>query len=187
MADALPLPLRSQRLTYRALTEDDFEVHQRLFSDPEVVRYLFDEVLDEERVRAHLVRRLWRGLGTAGEWANLAVCHGGRVIGEIGIELTSEVHFSCEIGYVFVPGVQGQGFATEAARVAVDVAMTFHRAHRVLARLDARNLDSARLLTRLGMRQEGHFRENEFVKGEWTDEVVFAVLSNEWAVTTDFS
>jgi RimJ/RimL family protein N-acetyltransferase len=34
------------------------------------------------------------------------------------------------------------------------------------------------LLERLGMRREAHLVENEFVKGEWTDEVIYAVL--EW-------
>jgi hypothetical protein len=30
------------------------------------------------------------------------------------------------------------------------------------------------------MRQEAHLRENEFVKGEWTDALVFAMLADEW-------
>jgi RimJ/RimL family protein N-acetyltransferase len=50
----------------------------------------------------------------------------------------------------------------------------------VIARVDARNAASARLATRLGMRQEAHLRENEWFKGEWTDEIDFAVLAQEW-------
>jgi RimJ/RimL family protein N-acetyltransferase len=30
------------------------------------------------------------------------------------------------------------------------------------------------------MRREGHLVENEYVKGEWTDEAIFAVLEDEW-------
>jgi RimJ/RimL family protein N-acetyltransferase len=30
------------------------------------------------------------------------------------------------------------------------------------------------------MRFEGHLVENEFVKGEWTDEAIYAVLDREW-------
>ncbi len=30
------------------------------------------------------------------------------------------------------------------------------------------------------MRREAHLVENEFVKGEWVDEVVYAVLADEW-------
>jgi len=53
-------------------------------------------------------------------------------------------------------------------------------AHRVVGRLDGRNIASARVLEKLGMRKEAHFRENEFVKGEWTDELIYAILRREW-------
>ena len=51
---------------------------------------------------------------------------------------------------------------------------------RIIGRLDARNAASARVLERLGMRREAHFVESEFVKGQWTDEVVYAMLEREW-------
>jgi RimJ/RimL family protein N-acetyltransferase len=35
-------------------------------------------------------------------------------------------------------------------------------------------------MERLGMRQEAHFRESEIFKGEWGDELVFAMLEEEW-------
>ena len=38
----------------------------------------------------------------------------------------------------------------------------------------------ARLAARIGMRQEAHVIENEWFKGEWTDELVYAVLDREW-------
>jgi RimJ/RimL family protein N-acetyltransferase len=30
------------------------------------------------------------------------------------------------------------------------------------------------------MRHAAHFVQNEFVKGEWTDEAVYAILDHEW-------
>jgi hypothetical protein len=35
-------------------------------------------------------------------------------------------------------------------------------------------------MERLGMRREAHFVENMVVKGEWTDELVYAILDHEW-------
>jgi RimJ/RimL family protein N-acetyltransferase len=35
-------------------------------------------------------------------------------------------------------------------------------------------------MEKLGMRQEAHFRENAFYKGEWCDSVIYAVLDREW-------
>jgi len=53
--------------------------------------------------------------------------------------------------------------------------------HRIVGRLEARNAASAAVLERLGMRLEAHLRENEWVKGEWQSELVYAMLETEWA------
>jgi len=39
---------------------------------------------------------------------------------------------------------------------------------------------SVALLERLGMRREGHFVENNWFKGRWADEYLYAVLRHEW-------
>ena len=49
--------------------------------------------------------------------------------------------------------------------------------HRVVGRLEARNVASARVLEKLGMRREAHLVENELVKGEWQSELVYAALA----------
>jgi RimJ/RimL family protein N-acetyltransferase len=35
-------------------------------------------------------------------------------------------------------------------------------------------------MERVGMRKEAHFMQNQFSKGEWVDELVFAILDREW-------
>jgi len=55
--------------------------------------------------------------------------------------------------------------------------------HRVIGRVEARNIASARVLEKLGMRREAHFVENELVKGEWQSELVYAILDREWRST----
>lgn len=181
----LQLPLRSSRLTLRALTIDDLDEHARLFRDPAVVQFLYEEPLDRAEAAVHLERRLAVDLPDEGGWLNLAVERDGTYVGEVGVSLVSRSHRHCEIGYMFLPEAQGHGFATEAAAVMVDLAVESMGAHRVTGRLDARNAASAAVLTRLGMRHEGHLRENEFVKGEWTDEAIYAVTEDEWRVVRE--
>jgi RimJ/RimL family protein N-acetyltransferase len=174
------LPIRTERLTLRALTEGDAADHQRLFGDPRVVRYLYDEPQDSAAADEHLRRRLAAELPDEGSWLNLAVEHDGRYLGEVGLCLVSRAHRQCEVGYVFLPEAAGHGYATEATAAMVELAFAELHAHRVCGRLDARNEASADVLARLGMRREAHLRENEFVKGEWTDECVFAITEDEW-------
>lgn len=176
----LTLPIRTARLELRALSMADLDDHARMFGSDDTVRYVYEEPLDRAAAAEHLERRLPAALPTEGEWVNLAIVADGRFVGECGVGLRSAAHRQCEIGYGLLPEARGLGYATEAAAAMIDLAFTALGAHRVAGRLDARNIDSARVLERLGMRFEGTFRENEFVKGEWTDEAVYAITEDEW-------
>ena len=92
----------------------------------------------------------------------------------------SQEHRSGEFGCVIGPEHQGRGYATEACELMMRLGFVDLRLHRMVARCDARNTASARVLEKLGLRREAHFVENEFIKGEWTDEVVYATLATEW-------
>ena len=50
---------------------------------------------------------------------------------------------------------------------------------RVSAECDARNTASARLLERLGFGLEGHRRGHTWIKGEWTDDLLFGLLAED--------
>ncbi|MEO9181560.1 MAG: GNAT family protein [Acidimicrobiales bacterium] len=178
----LVLPLRTERLNVRALNVDDFHRHFALFSNPDVVRYLYEEPLSRQQAQEHLKRRCVLDLPNEGSWINFGVeiADDGVLIGELGIANLGITHRHYEVGYVFDPAYSGHGYATEATAMAVELAISGLGAHRVTARLDARNARSAGVLERLGMRREGRFVENEFVKGEWTDETAYAILEDEW-------
>ncbi|NYI04120.1 GNAT family N-acetyltransferase [Allostreptomyces psammosilenae] len=183
-------PWETTRLTLRPFRPDDPDDLDDLHayrSRPDVHRYLYTEPADRADSEANLRKKSrWtvvaenEPLVLAAEWRAT-----GRVVGEVNLVLRSREHRQGEIGYVFHPDFHGRGFATEASRVMLAVAFDSLGLHRVCGRLDARNTASARVLERLGMRREAHLRENEWVKGEWTDEVVYAMLAREWAARRD--
>jgi len=104
----------------------------------------------------------------------------GVLIGDVVLFWRSREHRQGEIGYIFHPDYHGNGYATEAAREMLRLGFDDLGLHRIVGRVDARNTASARVLERLGMRPEAHFLQNEMVKGEWTDEIVYAMLEHEW-------
>ncbi len=174
------LPIRTERLTLRALSARDLDDHHVLYSDPGVVRFLYVEPLDRAGAHEHLTKRLRAVEPGDGEWLHLAVEERGAFLGEVGLGCTNAEHRGYEVGFVLARGAQGRGVATEAAAALVDAAFEELGAHRVVGRLDARNAASAAVLERLGMRLEARFVANEFVKGEWCDELVYATLADEW-------
>lgn len=154
-----------------------------MYSHEDVVRYLYWDIRNREQVAAMLERRQAQtSIEREGDALILAVelPETGRVIGDVLLHWTSEVHRQGEIGFVFHPDYQGMGYASEAALVTLRLGFEELGLHRIVGRCEAANAASARLMMRLGMRQEAHFRENEFVKGKWDDEFVFAILKREW-------
>lgn len=101
------------------------------------------------------------------------------LIGDLYFKL-DEAGKQAEIGYTFDPRFQGQGLATEAVRALVNFAFKEKELHRIYGIADPRNTPSIKLMQRLGMRQEAHFRKSLWFKGEWADDVLFAVLQEEW-------
>jgi RimJ/RimL family protein N-acetyltransferase len=81
---------------------------------------------------------------------------------------------------MFHPAHQGHGYATEASHAVVRLAFETYDLHRLYGRLEARNTASARVLEKLGMRREAHLIENEWVKGEWQSEAIYALLARDW-------
>jgi RimJ/RimL family protein N-acetyltransferase len=176
-------PLDTARLQLRPFSPGDLQELYAFHSLPEVTRFLYWEARDLEQVRQVLAAKMGQtALEDEGQVLALAVVlrETGVVVGEVSLRWLSRRHRQGEIGFVFHPGYQGRGLATEAAGVVLGLGFDGLGLHRVIGRCDALNLPSARLMERLGMRQEAHFVHNEIFKGAWGDELVYAMLEDEW-------
>jgi RimJ/RimL family protein N-acetyltransferase len=180
-------PIATERLLLRPFEPGDLDALVAIHGDPEVVRYLYWGVRDREELRGVLEEKATRTvIAREGDGLNLAVVVAatGELAGDMSLMWRSEEHRMAEVGYIFNPAHAGRGYATEAARALLRLGFEDLGLHRIIGRLDARNTASARVLERLGMRREAHLVENEFVQGEWTDEVVYAILDREWAAAS---
>jgi RimJ/RimL family protein N-acetyltransferase len=176
-------PIATERLLLRYYTEADLDDLHEIQSRPEVTRYLYWEVRSRDEVRESLQRKIRESvLIDPGDTLTLAVVlpEAGQVIGDVILTWRSGEHRQGEIGYVFNPRFGGRGYATEAAAVMLRLGFDDLGLHRICGRLDGQNTASARVLERLGMRREAHLVQNEFVKGKWADELVYAITEDEW-------
>jgi RimJ/RimL family protein N-acetyltransferase len=179
-------PLETERLTLRQFAAEDLVALHEMHSDEAVVRWLYNDVRSLEETRALLHRKFAGGrLAREGEWMSAAAVlrETGELVGDLSLLWASEVHKQGELGFIVHPRHQGRGYATEAARPLLRFAFETLGLHRVVGTLEARNSASARVLEKLGMRREGHLVENEWVKGEWQSELVYAILDREWRDT----
>lgn len=175
--------LETERLLLRPFTAEDLDALRSYQSREDVTRFLYWGARTDAEVREALERKIASvSIGSEGDTLALAIVPkaSGRLVGDIVLHLISEEHRTAEVGFIVHPDHQGHGYAREATRAMIRVAFEELGLHRVMGSLDARNVASARVLAGAGMRREAHLVENEFVRGEWQSEVIYAILRREW-------
>lgn len=169
------------RLIVRRFLPGDLMDAYAILSDPEIAKYERWDAFDLEGVREDLAIQGAVEPGTCGVWNEFAVTlkDGGKCIGNIACKRGEAEQGQAEMGFHFNRAYHGKGYGKEA--VAGHIGWLFGLGvHRVWAVADTRNTASCRLMESLGMRREGHLRENCLVKGEWGDEFLYAILEPEW-------
>ncbi|MEU2611461.1 GNAT family protein [Micromonospora sp. NPDC007271] len=175
-------PICTPRLTLRPVTLDDLDDVHAYQCRPDVVRWMLDaRPRTREESGASVAAMAGEDvLRAEGDCLTLAVAIDAGVIGNVELVWRSQLHRTAELGYVFHPDHGGRGLATEAATALLDWGFSEMGLHRIYGRCHARNEASARLMTRIGMRREAHHVESYLFRGEWADQLVFAILAREW-------
>lgn len=172
--------IHTDRLTLRAFREDDAQDLLGYLHQPGASCFLSMKLDDLPAARTAAIKR-------SSEPDTYALEHhpSGRVIGEVFGHLEPPDTFS--IAWMIHTDFMGQGLAHEAAKAIIDHLFQQRDVRRVYAYVETDNLPSQRLCARLGMRQEGLFKE--FISFEndaagkpiYVDTMQFALLKKEWA------
>ena len=152
-------------------------------SDPDVCRYQSFEPGSLADVEAFIGGTQPNAFDTAGTWFQFAIRlqESDLVVGDIGAHFTSDDARQVEIGFTVAPKYQGRGYGAESVSGLLSFLLVDCNKHRVFASVDPRNEASIKLLRRVGMREEAHFRQSLWFKGEWVDDMVFGILESEWS------
>lgn len=175
-------PLETPRLRIRRFTEADAAPLQAYRSDPLVARYQsWDDFTLKDAARfVEEMQSLPCGMPGAGFQFAIELRETSSLIGDCYLKRDRQEPRQAEIGYTLSRAYQGRGYATEAVSCLLNYAFPAFDLHRVIALCDCENAASVALLERLGLRREGHFRQNLWFKGKWTDEYLYAILREEW-------
>lgn len=175
-------PLTTSRLRIEPLTELDAAAFARYRQSPEVARWQsWEPTYSEADALALIANQPTTDLPAAGSWIQLAIRNpdASMLYGDVAVHRIDGQPNTFEIGVTLAPAAQRQGIGTEAVTRVLDHLFTQAAAHRVVAFCDSRNEPVARLLRRIGFRQESHQIEADYFKGEWTTLDGYAVLASE--------
>jgi RimJ/RimL family protein N-acetyltransferase len=145
--------LRTDRLLLRPWCDADVAAYAELSGDPAVMEFLQPQTEPgaaeawAARVRAH-----WQQFGF-GQWV-VEIPGEASLIGVIGLStVIYQAHFTpaVEVAWRLAPAQWGHGYATEAARAAVDYGFGTLGLSEIVAITVPANLRSRRVMERLGM------------------------------------
>ena len=169
--------IRTRRLFLRPFAESDYEDLYEFLSQLKDDEFEGYPGITHENGREHLRYRLG-----SEEFRAMALLSTGKVIGNI---YCGNRDFGAgEVGYIVNKAYQRQGYAAEALSAVIENAFR-EGAHRVYAECDPRNTASWKLLERVGLRREAHFRQNIWFHRDadgapvWKDTYVDAALEGD--------
>lgn len=177
----LPCLHETERLILRPFTAADVDSVHGYQSLEAVARYQMWEPRTRDQVKAALEKWMSQQPDCDALAYAVVLKETGRLIGDVVLMHRDREARQAEIGYSFSPHSGGHGYATEAAAALLELGFSQLRLHRIFGRCDARNEPSWRVMERVGMRREAHFREHAIFKGDWDEEFYYAMLSTEWA------
>lgn len=172
-------PIRTERLILRNFRPEDAPDLLAYLREPAASCYLSLRLDNLAAAEAEATTR-----ATSDEHIAVCLAATGRVIGDVFA--MPEPPDTYSVGWNFNGDYGGAGYATEAARALFDHLFTAKQARRLFAYVEEDNAASRRLCERLGMRQEGLFKE--FISFRQDDKgapvfentMQYAILRKEW-------
>jgi RimJ/RimL family protein N-acetyltransferase len=149
-------------------------------SMPEIYQYQSWRPKHIKEIEEFIIKNDAVCLNSQNTWLQLAVClKEGQMIGDIGIHFLED-DYQIEIGYTLSPEYQGNGYALEAVKAVMKFAFTDLKKHRIIASVDPDNIQSIKLLERIGFRKEAHFIKSFRMNNQWYDDCIYAMLEDNF-------
>jgi RimJ/RimL family protein N-acetyltransferase len=109
-----------------------------------------------------------------------AISAEGETVGIVGTYIGDERARVAGLYYLVLPEYQGNGYATEAARLLTEFAFVDLNAQKIAATVIASNAASERVLEKLGFQQEGRRRNQMYKDGKYRDVTEWGLLESEF-------
>ncbi|MDO3423645.1 GNAT family protein [Chryseobacterium sp. APV1] len=174
--------LETERLLIRDIALDDKQAVFNYRSDAEANKFQswIPETLEDVE---QFIERNNKEFNQPESWYQVLITEKDTkaVIGDIGIHFFGAENLQTELGITLNKDFQGRGYASEALKGVINFLFSDLKKHRIMASVDPENIDSLKLMERIGFRKEGHFVKSLFWKNKWTDDVIYALLREEWS------
>ena len=161
---------------------DDAEDMFEYASDPEVSKYTgwyAHNALEDSKLFLNYVTNSYRN-NQVSSWG---VVHkvDKKFIGTAGFINWNVEHARAEIGYALARKYWGKGYMTEVVHAIIYFGFSRIMLNRIEARCEIKNIASARVMEKVGMKYEGILRQHMFMKGKYRDLKIYSITKDEFS------
>lgn len=172
--------LESDRLLFRKFEKKDKDALFNVRSDEKVMKYM-DSIIhkypsDSATAISSIISDFKNKIGI--NWAIVIKCN-NQLIGSFSYWRLIKPHCRAEIGYSIHPDYWGQGIMTETFKILIEFGFSELKLHSIEANVNPKNVQSIKLLEKIGFKKEAHFRENFLYNGEFLDSLIYCLLESD--------
>jgi RimJ/RimL family protein N-acetyltransferase len=181
--DWLPA-LEGRHVTLRALRPSDAASLHGLLTAPEVARFISTPPAGVEAFERFIVKA---NRQRSAKYMCYAVTLKGSdaAIGMFQIRETEPNFQSAEWGFALGSAFWGTGIFAESAQLILQFVFLTLGVHRLEARAAVRNGRGGRALQKIGAVQEGVLRRSFKCNGEYIDQVLYAIVRDDWTASRE--
>ena len=168
--------IETHRLRIRSFQPKDWQAVYDYTSDPALMLYIPEGPFTPKQAKAFVAENM----GEQARFVAVLLKTDDVLVGHMEFHpwFASQIY---EIGWVFNRAYHGKGYATEAAMALLQYGFEALHLHRIIATAQPENVASCRVMEKLGMSREAHFRKCiRRPDNGWWDEYLYALLEEEW-------
>ena len=171
----LRLPDEADAKSAYGLISDDCVTSQLMWDGPRSV---------EELAGSYRTRAAWWREGRGDYTFAIETLRSQEVIGSVSLAV-GDYPQQLRTGYWLDAPYWGQGYMTDAVRLATGFAFEHLETIRIHAGVFVGNTGSRKVLEKNGFQLDGTLRRNLFKRGSWYDEWFFSLLRSDWELDVD--
>lgn len=173
----LTTELHTERLHLRKMKVSDSPSLFRIWSDPEVTKFMNIDSFTDENQAKDMIRLLDEfSLDNKAIRFSIIEMESNKIIGSCGFNSLDFENEKAEIGYDIARAFWGRGYASEAISALLDYAFSTLKLNRIEAKVEPENVNSVKVLQKLNFMFEGTLRQSERVNGKFNDLNMYSKL-----------
>jgi ribosomal-protein-alanine N-acetyltransferase len=172
--------LGTERLLLEEITINDAQDLYEIRSDSKVMKYFDREMhkkIDDTLEMIEEIKKSFKEKNGI-TWI-MKEKESKKVIGYLGFWRLIRDKVRAEIGYALKPEYWNKGFMKESLIKIIEFGFNEFGLHSIEANVNPENVNSIRLLERIGFKKEAYFREDYFFQGKFLDSVIYSLLETD--------